>query len=58
MSTQVPDGMAVRQVPGWWPALVRAECERCPWTGPTRDLYQNRAKWLLQYDVDDHRCES
>ena len=47
---------AVRQVPGWWASLVRAECDDCGWTGPTRDMNDSRERAQIQLDKQDHHC--
>ena len=48
---------AVRQAPGWWAALCRAECDNCGWIGPVRDTNQSRDRLMLQWDRRDHSCE-
>lgn len=47
---------AVRQAPGWWPALVRAECDACGWVGPTRDTNTHTGRVLAKLDASDHTC--
>lgn len=47
---------AIRQCPGWWANLVRAECDSCLWVGPTRDLNQSTGRTLARLDMRDHRC--
>lgn len=50
---------AIRQAPGWWPSLVRAECDDCGWRGPIRDLSidpYGRASRHARWDRDEHKC--
>ena len=44
---------AVRQAPGWWPALVQAVCT-CGWRGPVRDMNDYRGRNLLRIDEREH----
>lgn len=47
----------VRQVPGWWANLVRAECDECGWHGPQRDLNERLSiSALVGMEADQHRC--
>lgn len=48
--------MSVRQAPGWWPNLVQFVCDNrgCQYVGPTRDMYQDRSKWMLREDERVH----
>lgn len=49
---------AVRQVPGWWPSLVRVECDRCGYVGPTRDLNARSSMHIaVRAEADQHECE-
>lgn len=48
---------AIRQCPGWWASLVRAECDDCGWVGPTRDLNTPTGRTLARIDRHDHTCE-
>ena len=47
---------AIRQAPGWWASLCRAECDDCGWTGPVRDVNTDRAAVLVKLDLSGHRC--
>lgn len=44
----------VRQCPGWWPSLVQAVCG-CGWSGPVRNLNDQRGRVLVRLDVAEHR---
>lgn len=47
---------AIRQVPGWWANLCRAECDDCGWVGPTRDVNVSAEYVLVKVDRSSHVC--
>jgi hypothetical protein len=47
---------AIRQAPGWWASLCRAECDECGWVGPVRNTNEARDDNLLWRDKREHRC--
>ena len=47
---------AIRQAPGWWANLCRAECDDCGWAGPVRDANSTQENTLLTLDKRQHRC--
>ena len=47
---------AIRQAPGWWASLCRAECDDCGWHGPVRDTNNTREDILVRLDKTGHVC--
>ncbi len=48
--------IAIRQAPGWWASLCRAECDDCGWRGPVRDSNSDLENVLLKVDKGQHEC--
>lgn len=47
---------AIRQAPGWWASLCRAECDDCGWRGPVRDTSTTAGDIAVRGDKQAHRC--
>lgn len=48
---------ALRQAPGWWPTVIRAECDRCGWHGDPLDLNDPIQDTEVHLQAIEHTCD-